>query len=275
MRTSYINKNLEALVDKRTLEIKRRNREIQEKNEHIEARNLELKEALDFKNRVFSIIAHDLKSPIASLVQNSVLLDYDLSGDKNKMLINAFRESSSSALNLIDNLLYWGRSQGNQLNYSPEIFDIKIVISEVFKLFKEMAGQKNISLNIESSGRAMVFADRELLHIVLRNLLSNAIKFTRQGGMVLVRAGEAENNKNLEIQIRDNGIGIPAEKLENIFGTSEMTSTAGTEKEKGSGLGLKLCYDLVLLNQGEIRMESSEGKGTTVYLILPADAIPG
>ena len=108
----YINRNLESLIEERTSELNMRNQEIEQKNENIEARNKELKEALDFKNKVFSIIAHDLKSPVASLVQNSVLLDFDLEEEKRNELFTSFRELSSSALNLIDNLLYLGPQPG-------------------------------------------------------------------------------------------------------------------------------------------------------------------
>jgi len=269
---AYINKNLETLVDQRTLEINKRNREIQKKNEDIEARNTELKDALDFKNRVFSIIAHDLKSPIASLVQNSVLLDYDLSKENNKKLINSFRELSSSALSLIDNLLYWGRSQGAQLNYHPEQFDLKQVIEEVYKLFGEMARQKNIRLNWEAEENTTVFADRELMEIICRNLLSNAIKFTGKGGEVLVHSSTESGSNILVLRIQDSGIGIPEDRLKDIFGTSEMVSTAGTEKERGTGLGLRLCNELVQVNKGELRIESREGEGTSVYILLPITA---
>ncbi len=267
---AYINKNLEVLVDERTLELNKRNKEIQKKNRHIEARNKELKDALDFKNRVFSIIAHDLKSPVASLVQNSVLLDYDLSQEQNRKLIISFRELSSSALDLIDNLLYWGRSQGNQVSFNPEIFDVKEVIEEVFKLLGEMAKQKSISLEWEDKGKTAVFADKKLLEIVCRNLVSNAIKFTERGGKVSVHAGTQPGNGKLVLRFQDNGIGIPEDKLKDMLGSTEMISTAGTDKERGTGLGLRLCHELVLVNKGEFKIESREGEGTKVYVSLPA-----
>ncbi len=266
----YINKNLEALVDERTLEVNIRNREIQRKNEDIEARNKELKDALEFKSRVFSIIAHDLKSPVASLVQNSALLDYNLSKEENKKLLDSFRELSSSALNLIDNLLYWGRSQGSELGYNPELIDLKPIVEEVFKLFAEMSRLKNITLEWESRGESTVFADRELLEIVCRNILSNSIKFTEKGGKVNVKAGPLPESNKILLSVRDNGIGIPAERLSNIFGTSEMISTAGTDQERGTGIGLRLCNELVVVNKGELKIESKVGEGTTVSIILPA-----
>jgi len=265
----YINKNLETLVDERTIELNRRNREINRKNEDIEARNKELNEALEFKNRVFSIIAHDLKSPVASLVQNSVLLDYNPSKENSKKLIDSFRESSRSALNLIDNLLYWGRSQGEQLNYNPDLVDLKPLIENVLKLFGEIAKQKSISLEMSLDGDTEVFADKELLEIICRNLVSNAIKFTRQKGKVRIESVRSSGTDKMLISFIDNGIGIPEDRLADILGTRELISTAGTEKEKGTGLGLKLCQELVAVNKGELTIESEEGKGTRVNLSLP------
>lgn len=266
---AYVNKNLEALVEERTKQVKKRNQEIQKKNEDIEASNRELKDALDFKNKVFSIIAHDLKSPVASLVQNSALLDFNLSGSEGKKLIDSFRELSNSALNLIDNLLYWGRSQGSQLKYKPGLLDIGEIIGDLLTLFREMARQKSIALTWEPEGSTKVFADRELVEIICRNLLSNALKFTPKGGEVRIRSSYREGEDTLLLSFRDNGIGIPADRLENIFGIEDMFSTAGTDKERGTGLGLKLCYELVRVNRGDLQLESREGIGTEVRVYLP------
>jgi signal transduction histidine kinase len=266
----YMNKNLEKLIDERTRELNMRNQEIQQKNENIEAQNTELKDALDFKNKVFSIIAHDLKSPIASLVQNSILLDFDLEAEKRNQLFTSFRELSSAALNLIDNLLYWGRSQGDQVSFNPESIEIRPVVEEVFALHKEMAGQKSISLDANYEGDTTAFADSELTEIILRNLVSNAIKFTKEGGNVRVTlTKDPENEHLLRIVVKDNGVGIPENRLKNLLGTKEMISTAGTLREKGTGLGLRLCYELVNLHNGDLRIESQKGRGTTVYITLP------
>lgn len=266
----YINRNLESLIEERTGELNTRNKEIEQKNENIEARNAELKEALDFKNKIFSIIAHDLKSPVASLVQNSVLLDFDLEEDKRNQLFTSFRELSSAALNLIDNLLYWGRSQGDQVNFNPESIDIRPVIEEVFTLHKEMAGQKLITLEMNFEGETTAFADRELMEIIFRNLVSNAIKFTNVEGKVRISVTKDPENEHLiVISVNDNGVGIPENRLRDLLSNKEMNSTAGTLKEKGTGLGLRLCYELVKLNNGDLRIESAEGKGTTVKIILP------
>jgi signal transduction histidine kinase len=266
----YVNRNLENLVKDRTRELNSRNKEIEQKNENIEARNQELKEALDFKNKVFSIIAHDLKSPIASLVQNSVLLDYDLEEAKRVQLFNSFRELSGSALNLIDNLLYWGRSQGDQVIFNPGKIDLRPIVEEVFTLLKEMAAQKSITLEAAFEGSTQAFADKELIEIILRNLVSNAVKFTHQGGNVLITVTKNLDNEHfILIIVKDNGIGIPENRIKDLFSNKEMISTAGTAREKGTGLGLRLCYELIKLHNGELRIESAKGSGTTVYISLP------
>jgi signal transduction histidine kinase len=266
----YINRNLENLIEERTKELNMRTQEIQHKNENIEAQNKELKEALDFKNKIFSIIAHDLKSPVASLVQNSVLLDFDLEEDKRTQLFTSFRELSNSALNLIDNLLYWGRSQGDQVNFNPESIDIRPVIEEVYAQHKEMAVQKSISLEAAFEGGTKAFADKELIEIILRNLVSNAIKFTNEGGSVRITVSKDPENEHLmHLDVKDNGVGIPENGLEDLLGNKEMISTAGTLREKGTGLGLRLCYELVKLHNGDLRIESVKDKGTTVKISLP------
>jgi signal transduction histidine kinase len=257
----YINRNLESLVEERTSELNIRNQEIEQINENIEAQNLELKESLEFKTKIFSIIAHDLKSPVASLVQNSVLLDFDLEEDKRTQLFTSFRELSSAALNLINNLLYWGRSQGDQVNFNPESIDIRPVIEEVFDLHREMAGQKSITLEADFEGETTTFADRELMDIVLRNLVSNAIKFTNKGGNVRITVTKDPENEHLIlIAVEDDGVGIPENRIKDLLGNNEMISTAGTSREKGTGLGLRLCYELVKLHNGDLRIESEKGK---------------
>lgn len=267
---AYMNRNLENLIEERTRELNVRNQEIQQKNENIEAQNKELKEALDFKNKVFSIIAHDLKSPVASLVQNSVLLDFDLEEDKRTQLFSSFRELSSAALNLIDNLLYWGHSQGNQVNFIPESMDIKTVIEEVYALYREMAVQKSITLEAVYEGRTIAFADKNLMEIIIRNLVSNAIKFTNEGGNVRITVTkDPENEHLLLLKVKDNGIGIPENRLKDLLGNKELISTSGTAREKGTGLGLRLCYELVRLHNGKFRIESLKAHGTTVYISLP------
>jgi signal transduction histidine kinase len=232
-----------------------------------------LNQALAFKNKVFSIIAHDLKSPVASLVQNSALLDLDLDKAEQNKVIQSFKEMSRGALNLIENLLYWGRSQGNQVRYQPEVIDVKKLLEKITSLFAEMARQKSIALHCHAENGSEIFADRELLEIILRNLISNAIKFTPAEGSILVKALEpAPQEELLEIQIEDNGVGMDEETMRKLMESKEMHSSPGTGNEKGTGLGLKLCQELVQVNKGQMKIESEPDKGTRVRLRLPLKA---
>jgi signal transduction histidine kinase len=266
----YININLEKLVEERTVEIKNRNKEISKQNIKIASQNKKLQEALDFKNRVFSIIAHDLRSPVANLIQITEFLKEDsLESEDKKFRISA-NELAKSAGELIDNLLYWGRSQGDQIRNNPDSCDISGIVSEVFNLFKEIAKQKSINLKYISKGEKYAFCDRELILIVIRNLVSNALKFTHKDGMVSVITSPHPDKKNMIlILVRDTGIGIPEDKIENLFDSDKLESMMGTASEKGTGLGLRLCKELVHLNKGTIKVKSSLETGTTFSISLP------
>lgn len=257
-----ININLERRVTERTSELNTRNREI-------ESRNEELRKTLEFKNRVFSIIAHDLKSPVANLVQNSALMDLDLSDEESGKLFKSFREQSRSALNLIDNLLYWGRSQGAQLSIKPEIHELKGIISKVLDPLSKAANSKNIRIEQFFSPSTKAYADRELIEIVIRNLISNAIKFTEYGGTIQISIDAGEEAGTLALRIKDNGTGMSDSEIENVLGEKDIISKPGTENEKGTGLGLRLCLDLVRANNGTMKITSRENEGTEILVILP------
>jgi signal transduction histidine kinase len=229
-----------------------------------------LQEALDFKNRVFSIIAHDLRSPVASLIQITELLKEDSFKSEDKKFRISANELAKSAGELIDNLLYWGGSQGDQIRYSPDSCDISGIVSEVFNVFKEMARQKSITLKYVFKEEKYAFCDRELIMIVIRNLVSNALKFTNKDGIVSVITSPHPDKKNMIlILVKDTGIGIPKDKTKNIFGSDKLESMIGTANEKGTGLGLRLCKELVNLNKGTIKINSSLKTGTTFSISLP------
>lgn len=254
---NYINRNLEKMVTDRTTELNERNKE--------------LENALIFKDRVFSIIAHDLRSPIASLVQNAELLNYDLSDEDRHKVFASFLDLTHMASNLIDNLLYWGRSQGNLINYNPANCDLKDVVKQILQLFQDYAGQKSISIDLQTGRKTIAYCDEELIRIVLRNLISNALKFTGKGGEVVVSiTHESDPEEIIRLMVTDNGIGIGEDKIRTLFTDDKIIATKGTDGETGTGLGLKLCYDLIRINKGSINIESVPGKGTKVIIILPA-----
>ena len=229
-----------------------------------------LQEVLDFKNRVFSIIAHDIRSPVATLIQITEFLKEDSLENDNTEFRIAAHELAKSAGELIDNLLYWGRSQGNQIRYNPDSCDISVIVSDVINLFKEMARQKSIKLKYIPDGERYAFCDKELITIVIRNLVSNALKFTHKNGMISVTTSPHPDMKNMTlISVKDTGIGIPEDKIKNLFSSDKLESMMGTANEKGTGLGLRLCQDLVHLNKGTIIVKSSQETGTTFSISLP------
>ncbi len=253
---NHINRNLEKMIEDRTTELNQRNKELQD--------------ALDFKDKVFYIIAHDLRSPVASLSQNLELMNLDLSDDERHEVFNSLRDMVHNASNLIDNLLYWGRSQGKQINYSPTRCDLKAIIKQIFQLFKDQAKKKSISMKIQPEVNPVAYCDEELIRIVLRNLVSNALKFTPKQGEVVVSIIQGKDHKNtIRLMVADTGIGIPEVKVDNLFTDKEITTAVGTEGEKGTGLGLRICYDLVKINNGNITIDSTPGKGTKVNITLP------
>ncbi|MBE9510269.1 MAG: sensor histidine kinase [Bacteroidetes bacterium] len=266
----YININLERLVEERTGEVKTRNKEISSQNTKIASQNKKLQEALDFKNRIFSIIAHDLRSPVANLIQITELLKEDSFKSEDKKFRISANELAKSAGELIDNLLYWGGSQGDQIRNNPDSCDISGIVSEVFNIFNEMARQKSINLKYISKREKYAFCDRELIMIVIRNLVSNALKFTHKDGMVSITTSPHPDKKNMIlIIVKDTGIGIPEDKIENLFGSDKLESMMGTASEKGTGLGLRLCKELVHLNKGTIKVKSSLETGTIFSISLP------
>jgi signal transduction histidine kinase len=227
-----------------------------------------LESTLRFKNKILSVVAHDLKNPVASIAQFSDLLISRPELSKKQEVINSLKESSQAAIDLLDNLLYWGRSQSEDLKVSPVTFDMTHMVEEVESLFSFMATQKELDFQSHVSPGITVYADRSLINIVIRNLVSNAIKFTPSKGKVEIRIRQA--GPEVEIIVADTGVGIKAEILEEFGKEGQLNSTLGTESEVGTGLGLQLVHDLVKRNNGELYIQSKEGEGSVFTFHLPA-----
>lgn len=266
-----VNENLESLVDERTRELSLKSGEIEKHQVELEERNTELQQMISIRNRFFTIIGHDIRGPIG---YTSQMLDMLISGDHNKKeeqeILNLLAKSSRASMNLLENLLIWGRSQIGNLTAESEKFKILPVINETTDLFDHAVQEKSIALKIDIKASMMILADKEQIKMVVRNLLSNAIKFTSIGGSIAIGAVSSEDGKEIVFRISDNGIGIPALMQEKIFSSEEFYTTEGTSDEKGSGLGLKLCHELIALNKGWINLESKTGKGTTFSVGLPS-----
>lgn len=222
------------------------------------------------KDKLFSIISHDLISPFNSILGFSDLLleciqENDLSGLESYATI--IKQSAEQTLELLKNLLEWSRTQIGGTQFLPEIFDLGEVVLEIKGLLNVIAGKKQITIHHTPFSSTQVFADRSMLGTILRNLVSNAIKFTREGGDIFITA--EKRTEDVLISVRDNGIGIESSRLSTLFRMDQSQSTFGTHNEKGTGLGLILCKEFVERHGGSMWATSEAGKGSTFSFTLP------
>ncbi|WP_051554684.1 PAS domain-containing sensor histidine kinase [Maribacter antarcticus] len=231
---------------------------------------IQLRELNVTKDKFFSIIAHDLRSPFNSLLSFSELLTenvqkYDV--EKIKKYSDIIHSTTQSTLVLLDNLLNWAKSQSGQISFKPEQVRFSATIQAIFKLSNASAQNKNIVLNYNQSEEIEVLADHNMIKTVLRNLISNAIKYTKSKGQVNVCAAQYDNC--IEITVSDNGVGMDQETQNKLFNLEINQTALGTANEKGSGLGLLLCKEFVEKHGGKIWVESKLGKGSNFKFSLP------
>ncbi len=236
----------------------------------VSERTKELKELNVNKDKMMSVLAHDLRSPFNGLLGYTELLASDV--DKLKTSeIKQFTESinhiAKNLFRLLNGLLEWSMAQSGEFKYQPSKENLLHSSTAIINLLKGNAEQKSIGLINEIRNDVFVWADKDMLEIVLRNLLSNAIKFTPAGGSVCVYSKVMD--RFVEIGVKDDGIGMDEEKQKKLFGLESRISTNGTNNETGSGLGLNLCRELVIKQGGSIRIDSDKGKGTLVVVTLP------
>ena len=241
--------------------------------ETLREQEVKLRELNAQKDKFFSIIAHDLKSPFNSIVGFSELLMEQIN-ENNYNGIDEYAkiigQSSKQAMDLLMNLLEWSRAQTGRMQFKPENFDLVELVGENMMLFGLIAAQKAISISKVLPNELIIFADKQMISTILRNLISNAIKFTNQGGEIAISAEKTA--KEIFISVSDNGMGIAPERLEKLFSIGKSDSTLGTNKEKGTGLGLILCKEFVESHGGKIWVESKQGKGSTFYVTLFCNA---
>lgn len=230
----------------------------------------ELKELNTTKDKFFSIIAHDLKNPFITIMGFSDILlsDYnELTDEERKYYIEEMKKSADLSHDLLQNLLQWSRSQTGRIDYHPEKLNLLETIEENFVLLKKSAENKMIELNHNISKDVFVNADEAMLNTVFRNLLTNAIKFSNKNGKISVTV--SDNEYSFLINVRDTGIGMNKERVNELFKLDSTNSTAGTSGETGTGLGLILCKEFIEKHGGKIWVESEEGKGSTFSFTLP------
>jgi len=267
---AFVNRNLEQLVNERTQELKNRNQEIEKQNTMIALQNKQLSDTIQLKNRIFSVIAHDLRSPVVNILYMLNLLKEKEYKEKYDTFANSSIQYAQLVITLLENMLVWGRDQEDKIKFSPERRDLADIILTNLSIFKETSDKKEISVNFTQVGNSIAFFDKDLLDIIIRNLLSNAVKYTPRGGRIsILLKDKTLTGEGMMLKICDNGIGIPESKQKYLFTATEIESTPGTENEKGTGLGLKLCYELVKINLGTIAVESKTGEGTCFIIALP------
>lgn len=222
------------------------------------------------KDKFFSIISHDLRGPVNSLYGLSkvsgLYLNEGRVEDANSM-ISRMGESIDRLTNLLDDLLNWALQQRGHFPYSPEKLALIGLLNDVLDMFKEAALAKKINLSYEGGEEMFLFVDKQATSTIFRNLLNNAIKFTPKGGSITISS--KKEDQMAVISVRDSGVGIPKEKLEELFNFEQTMSTKGTSGEVGLGLGLQLVSEFITLNEGKIEVESEPTKGTTFIVRLP------
>lgn len=227
----------------------------------------ELTQINAFKNRLFSIIAHDLKSPVyalRNLFRN--MQQYDLPAEEIKAMVPEVVNELTYTTSLMENLLHWARSQMQADSVKPQMIDVPGLLTEVVRLLRLQAEAKHINVTYEEDPTLVAFADRDMVNLILRNLLSNAIKYTPENGCIQV--GARRTDGGVAIFVKDNGTGIPQEALQKIQ-QSNFYTTKGTAGEAGTGLGLMLCKEFVIRNGGNLLIDSLPGKGSTFTFTLP------
>ncbi len=231
----------------------------------------EILELNSIKDKMFSVIGHDLRSPVGSLKMMIDLISEDPLISGNKEFAEVFDSLSKNAEDiylLIENLLGWAKSQSINISIEPEEINLASVVNSNYLLYKENLEQKKIRFKQYVNEELKVVADMNMTKTVLRNLISNAVKFTPEDGIIEVSAKRI--NGSVQIMVKDNGIGISADILPKLLNGKEYYSSFGTNNEKGSGIGLDLCQRFIAKNKGKLKIESEPGKGSAFIIELPA-----
>jgi two-component system sensor histidine kinase/response regulator len=226
-----------------------------------------------FEKKIFSIIGHDLRSPMGN-IRTYIDAFLMVNNALDEGVVNLLKDLyllSDNAFNLLENLLNWAKSQSGGIVCRPQMENISYVTKNVMALFSLQAESKKINLTYEGKDVVEGFFDPELISVVVRNLVSNALKFTPHGGSVKIIAKHAteNNNERLLISVADTGTGMSPEIVDNLVNKNIHYTTYGTDNEKGSGLGFQLCKEFVALNNGYIWIESLPSSGSTFNVSLP------
>ncbi len=243
-------------------------------NKHLARSESKLKEINSAKDKLFSIIAHDLRSPFHPLLGISEILVNErqtLTEDEINHFSRELHQAMKQQYSLLENLLNWASVQTGKMKFNPIKINLLNVVEHAIDILHIRADKKDISFKTYVSPDHSVTADPNSLQSIFQNLISNAVKFTNPGGRITIKSSEISNM--IEVEVADNGVGMEEEIAANIFQLNSRSSTLGTANEKGTGLGLVLCKELIEKDKGEIRLESQKGKGTKIKFTLPVHHI--
>ncbi len=240
-------------------------------NLHLADNYVKIKQLNESRNKIFSIIGHDLKGPVGnmkSFLDMILSQQIDLSYDDLIGYLGLLEKQSTATYNILVNLLSWANSQLNNTVFSPVNQKINLAVENNIILLESTASKKNISINNNISDDVIAMFDLNLISTVIRNLIANAIKFTSENGTITINV--EQNESQTIVSIIDNGIGVCPERLETIFEDTYFETTLGTNNEKGSGLGLKLCKYIIEQHNGKIWVESESEKGSSFIFSIPS-----
>jgi K+-sensing histidine kinase KdpD len=220
--------------------------------------------------RLFSVVAHDLRSPVSTLSNLSDLLNQpiaDLTENERQTIIKHMDGITKSTVSLLDNLLDWSRKQQGLIGYDPEIVNVNEVLNESLMWMDMIAKNKDIQIHNEITDGVKVFVDRSALSLLFRNLIINAIKFSHSKGQI--RVFFKDDNQQVIIGVEDKGVGMPSEKLNEVISGKNNKSDSGTNNEMGTGFGIRLCKEFIAINKGKLWAESIENTQTIFYFSVP------
>ncbi|RLD52601.1 MAG: hypothetical protein DRI94_02585 [Bacteroidetes bacterium] len=246
-------------------------------NEQINKQSEELKVSGAIKDTMFSIIAHDLRGPVGNITTAlDIIRDdiYELSKDEILEIIKPLRNSAGAAYNLLVNLLFWAKNESGETFFIKDEILLNDIIDDVLILFGPNIETKNINLTDNTDKEYFISADEHMVNTIIRNLVSNAVKYTKETGNIILDTKETtgKNGKQfVKFSVEDDGIGISEENISKIFNSKEFFSTYGTNKEKGTGIGIILIKDFIEKHKGYLEIESESNKGTKISVFFPLD----
>lgn len=268
----YNKKNEEhKIVLQQKEELHQQKEEIQAQSDELEFQRDELYRSNKTKEKLLSVVAHDLKNPIHALIGFSDLLVNDkdnLSIEEKEQYIEYIHNSSLQIHNLLENLLKWAQSQSSSIKYQPESVNVNEIIDINLSLFAESGIKKQITLIADKKSNEHIFADKNMINTVIRNLINNAIKFTDKEGKISVSTVKTDGF--IEISVTDTGVGMTDDIINKILQTEEFHSSTGTMDEPGTGLGLAICKEFLATHESKLQILSQPGKGSTFSFKIPA-----